>query len=147
MNKAALIFSFFFLLFDCTIVQGQSDDDPYVLVTKMPEFPGGSDAMMDFITDNLDYPMAEKKANIQGTIMMQFIVERDGSLSEIKAIKSVDKGENLVKEATRVIKMMPKWKPGMQDLHTVRVYKNIPFYFVLAPQRNTHPQQTTTSHK
>lgn len=140
MKKAALIISFIFLFFNGAITFAQADDQPYVLVTKMPEFPGGSEAMMEFIQENLEYPMAEKKANIQGTITMQFIVEKDGSLTDIKAIKSVEHGDNLVKEATRVIKMMPKWKPGMQDLHSVRVYKNVPFYFKLAtPKSTTHP--------
>jgi periplasmic protein TonB len=146
MKKTGFIFSFFLLLLNCTNIIAQADDQPYVLATKMPEFPGGSDAMMEFIQENLEYPMAEKKADIQGTIMMQFIVERDGSLTDIKAIKSVDKGENLIKEATRVIKLMPKWKPGMQDGHNVRVYKNVPFYFKLAPKR-ANSNQTTSTHK
>ena len=140
-------------------VPAVSDDQPYVLATKMPEFSdGGSAGMIEFIQDHLEYPMAEKKANIQGTIMMQFIVEKDGSLSDIKAIKSVEGGDNLVKEAIRVIKLMPKWKPGMQDLHNVRVYKNVPFYFVIAqrktgstPHTSPHPpvnsNKNTTQHK
>src|SRR4051812_42968069 len=99
MKKFSLIFSLFLLLLNYTSLTAQTDDQPYVLATKMPEFPGGSEAMMEFIQEHLEYPMAEKKADIQGTIMMQFIVERDGSLTDIKAIKSVDKGENLVKEA------------------------------------------------
>ena len=121
-----------------------SDDQPYVLATKMPEFAeGGSQGMIEFIQEHLEYPEIEKKADIQGTIMMQFIVEKDGSLSDIKAIKSVPNGDNLVKEATRVIKLMPKWKPGMQDGHLVRVYKNVPFYFVLAKKKtNTHHNST-----
>ena len=148
MKKTALIFSFFFLLFDCAIICAQTDDQPYVLVTKMPEFPGGPDAMMDFIQEHLEYPMAEKNANIQGTITMQFIVEKDGSLTDIKAVKSIEKGDNLVKEATRVIKLMPKWKAGMQDLHNVRVYKNIPFFFKLAQKKaDSHTTHTTTNHK
>jgi protein TonB len=124
----------------------KQDDQPYVLATKMPEFAeGGSQGMIEFIQEHLEYPDAEKKADIQGTILMQFIVEKDGSLSDIKAIKSVPNGDNLVKEATRVIKLMPKWKPGMQDDHTVRVYKNVPFYFVLAKKKpGTH--QTSTHH-
>lgn len=131
--------------------QAAEDDKPYVLATKMPEYPnGGSEGMIEFIQENLEYPEAEKKAEIQGTIMMQFIVEKDGSLSDIKAIKSVPNGDNLVKEAMRVLKLMPKWKPGMQDGHAVRVYKNVPFYFVLAKrkpnaQNNSHP--TNTTHK
>ncbi|MGZ3864029.1 MAG: energy transducer TonB [Bacteroidia bacterium] len=141
MKKTALIFSFIISLLNCTTI-AQTDDQPYVLATKMPEFPGGSEAMMEFIQENLEYPMAEKKANIQGTITMQFIVEKDGSLTDIKVIKSVEHGDNLVKEATRVIKLMPKWKAGMQDLHNVRVYKNVPFYFKLAT-----PKANTTTHK
>lgn len=127
--------------------QADTTEKPYVLATQMPEFPnGGSEGMIEFIQNHLEYPMAEKQADIQGTILMQFIVEKDGSLSDIRAIKSVPGGENLEKEAARVIRLMPKWKPGMQDGKTVRVYKNVPFYFVLAPkkskpQNNTHTQQ------
>jgi len=125
-----------------------SDDQPYVLATKMPEFPnGGSQGMIEFIQENLEYPMAEKKANIQGTIMMQFIVEKDGSLSDIKAIDSVPGGQNLVKEATRVIKLMPKWKPGAQDDKAVRVYKNVPFYFVIAQRRSRHAHTNSQPQK
>lgn len=155
MNRFLSIFSFVFLLGIQGNISAQAtaDDQPYVLATKMPEFAdGGSAGMIEFIQDHLEYPEAEKKANIQGTIMMQFIVEKDGTLSDIKAIKSVDKGENLVKEAIRVIKLMPKWKPGMQDGHVVRVYKNVPFYFVLAqrktnPSANPHPTTTPHPHK
>ncbi len=126
--------------------QVDTTDMPYVLATKMPEFPnGGSQGMIEFIQEHLEYPMAEKQADIQGTIMMQFIVEKDGSLSDIKAIKSVDKGENLVKEATRVIKLMPKWKPGMQDGKNVRVYKNVPFHFVITKRRSRHDHHSTTN--
>jgi TonB family protein len=134
-----------------TVVPASTADDnnPYVLAQKMPEYPnGGSEGMIEFIQEHLEYPMTEKQADIQGTILMQFIVEKDGSLSDIKAIKSVPNGENLEKEAARVIRMMPKWKPGMQDGYNVRVYKNVPFYFVLAKKKphttnhtNTHPHK------
>ncbi len=123
------------------------DNNPYVLATKMPEYPnGGSQGMIEFIQEHLEYPMAEKQLGIEGTIMMQFIVEKDGSLTDIKAIKSVPGGENLDKEAARVIRMMPKWKPGMQDGHNVRVYKNVPFYFVLAKKKN-NTNHNTNHHK
>lgn len=147
MKSPFLIFFLFLCLSGTTVLHGQSDttDRPYVLATQMPEFAnGGSQGMIEFIQEHLEYPMAEKQANIQGTILMQFIVEKDGSLSDIRAIKSVPGGENLEKEAARVIRMMPKWKPGMQDGASVRAYKNVPFYFVLAPKRTntqTNPPQ------
>ncbi len=146
MSRLLSIFTFLFLFGNAANIFAQADDQPYVLATKMPEFAdGGSAGMIEFIQDHLEYPMVEKKANIQGTLMMQFIVEKDGSLTDIKAIKSVEGGDNLVKEAIRVIKLMPKWKPGMQDGHTVRVYKNVPFYFVLA-QKKANPHPTTVPH-
>lgn len=131
------------------------DNQPYLIATKMPEFAdGGSQGMIEFIQEHLEYPMAEKKARIQAELMMQFIVEKDGSLSDIKCIKGGENGhENFVKEATRVIKMMPKWKPGAHDGHAVRVYKNVPFYFVLAQKKTTtnhnnhNSKQTTAPHK
>jgi periplasmic protein TonB len=146
MKRSALIISFLFLLLSGLNLNAQTNapvDQPYVLATVMPQFPGGSEAMIEFIQEHLEYPMAEKKADIQGIITMQFIVEKDGSLSDIKAVKSVDKGENLVKEAIRVIKLMPKWTPGMQDGHNVRVYKNVPFYFVLAPKKQASQSQSS----
>lgn len=139
------VFSLFILITGSALAQNTPDNDkPYVLATKMPEFPdGGSQGMIEFIQEHLEYPEAEKKANIQGEILMQFIVEKDGSLTDIKAIKSVPNGANLEKEATRVIKLMPKWKPGMQDGQAVRVYKNVPFYFVLAKRNSHNPQHNS----
>lgn len=113
----------------------KNQGEPFLIATKMPQFPGGTDSMIVFIQNNLDYPLAEKSHNIQGTITVQFIVECDGSLSDIKTVKSVPNGENLNKEAERVVKLMPLWIPGEQDKAKVRVYKSVPFYFVLAQRR------------
>ena len=141
MKKSVYIYYLLFLVFMLGVQKSAfsqvvaEDEKPYEFATQMPEYPGGSEAMTEFILNNLAYPEAEKKAHIQGTITMQFIVEKNGSLSNIIAIKSVSKGANLEKEAERVIKLMPKWKPGIQDGHNVRVYKNVPFYFVLAPKK------------
>jgi protein TonB len=122
-----------------TAVQSLDTEKPYLIATEMPQFPGGSQAMIEFIQDHLEYPPEEKKKNIQGTILMQFIVEKDGSLSEIKAIKRVEGGRNLEKEAERVIRLMPKWIPGTYENKSVRVYKSVPFYFVLATRKtNSH---------
>jgi len=154
MKKSGAILLFFFLLFNIAFIQSSyaqlttNPEQPYLIATQMPEYPGGgSTTMIEFIQEHLEYPMAEKKANIQGTIMMQFIVEKDGSLSDIKAAQTVDGGENLVKEATRVIKLMPKWKPGVYENKVVRVYKSVPFYFVLAPKRTTNATTHANEHK
>lgn len=144
MKKPVSIFYLLFLVFILGVQKNAfaqvvaEDEQPYVLSTQMPEYPGGTEAMMEFIQNHLAYPEAEKKANIQGTITMQFIVEKNGTLSNILALKSITGGANLEKEAERVIKLMPKWKPGMQDGHSVRVYKNVPFYFVLAKRKKHH---------
>ena len=93
----------------------------------MPEFPGGQYALFKFISNNLNYPKDAKKKGIQGKVMVQFIVEKDGFWT----IRSVS--PDLDKEATRVFSLssMPKWKPGMSDGVAVRVRYTFPITFKL----------------
>lgn len=96
-----------------------------------PSFPGGQRERMVFLTNNIVYPEAEKKARVQGTVFVNFIVEKDGSITHIKVLKSVSKG--IDKEVIRVIKKMPKWEPGKQNGVPVRVRTNMPIKFLLPP--------------
>ncbi|MFB6341537.1 TonB family protein [Saccharicrinis sp. FJH62] len=116
-----------------TIIEDKPAVDENVvfqIVEQMPEFPGGSDAMMKFISDNLDYPVEAQKNKIQGKVYVNFIVEKDGTVDNIKVVRSVD--QLLDKEAVRLIKAMPKWSPGKQRGKNVRVSYMLPINFLLS---------------
>lgn len=102
----------------------------YDMPEQMPQFPGGADAMEHFIKANLKYPTAAKEKNIQGKVYVSFIVEKDGSISEVVVRRGVH--PLLDDEAVRVIKMMPNWKPGSMRGRKVRVRHTIPITFVLS---------------
>jgi TonB family protein len=91
----------------------------------MPKYPGGTEKMFEFIADNLRWP--DDDACIQGRVVVSFIVEKDGSLTDVKVIKSVDPAFD--KEAIRVVKSMPKWEPGMWRGKPARVKYYIPISF------------------
>lgn len=93
----------------------------------MPQFPGGDQAMMKFVSENVQYPEEAKEKEISGRVMVGFIVEKDGSISDVKVAKGI--GGGCDEEAVRVVKAMPKWKPGKQDGKTVRVSYTMPFFF------------------
>ena len=96
-------------------------------VDVLPEFPGGEKAMMQWITQNIQYPKEAAKANIEGSVIVSFFVEKDGSISNVEVIKSVH--ELLDKEALRVVNAMPKWKPGMENGQPVRTRFFVPISF------------------
>ncbi len=98
-------------------------------VEVMPEFPGGEDVLDEFIRKNINYPgegIANKK---EGTVYVTFIVETDGTITQIKALKGI--GETFEVEAERVVKKMPKWKPGQNEGEKVRVLLSLPIEFKL----------------
>lgn len=105
------------------------EEKVYDVVEQMPSFPGGTAAMMEFIKRTKVYPVSALKQNIQGRVIITFIVEKDGSLTNAKVIKSVN--QDLDKEAMRVIKKMPHWIPGQQTYHKVRVRYILPVIFRL----------------
>lgn len=105
------------------------DNTVFEFLEEMPEFPGGQAAMMKWLSENVKYPAIAAENNIQGRVMVSFIVERDGSVSDVKILRSVD--PSLDKEAIRLINSMPKWKPGMQTGKPVRARFNIPVTFKL----------------
>ncbi len=108
-----------------------ADKDTTVLrtVEQIPEFPGGIVQFMKWLTRNLRYPPQAQRQKIQGKVVVSFIVNKDGSISSPKVVKSVD--PLLDNEAMRVIKMMPRWKPGMDKGATCRTMFAIPVNFVL----------------
>lgn len=96
-------------------------------VEVMPEFPGGMSALINFLSTNLRYPKAAQALGKQGTVRVKFIVRKDGSISNVNVSKSVDK--YLDEEAVRVIKAMPRWKPGTQGGKPVNVIYHLPISF------------------
>ena len=106
-----------------------SDDQTFSVVEQMPEYPGGMRAGLEFMARNLRYPTKAQEAGKQGCVIVQFVVRKDGSLSDFKVLRPVDPW--LDAEAIRVISTMPKWKPGMQDGKPVSVKFTLPVTFML----------------
>jgi protein TonB len=110
------------------VVTDEDNFSPFFgFVEQMPEFPGGEEELRKFINDNLVYPKEAKENRKKGTIFIGFIVEKDGSISNVKV--EHDLGYGLGEEAVRVGKMMPKWKPGKQGGENVAVKFTIPISF------------------
>lgn len=114
---------------DGTDSAGAADDKIYTTVELIPEFSGGVGAMRAFIVKNLNYPALCQENGIKGRVVLRFVVEKDGSIGEIKAVLSPH--HLLEKEAIRVFRMMPKWKPGRQAGKPVRVMMTLPVTFSL----------------
>ena len=106
-----------------------TNDKTFDVVEQMPEFPGGQIAMLDFLSKNIRYPEEAHKAGIQGRVVATFVVEKDGSISNAKVMRSID--PLLDAEALRVISSMPNWIPGKQDGKPVAVKYTIPVTFKL----------------
>lgn len=100
-----------------------------ITVEKMPSFPGGDAALMQFIRENLEYPAIAAESEIFGTVALSFVVGKDGNISDIKIIKEI--GGGCGKEAVRVLKMMPRWTPGEANGHPVKVRFTLPVRFRL----------------
>lgn len=143
MKKMILTFS---IVFACLQLQAQEkienssqeivkedtvkkEDVVFAFVEVMPEYPGGEDALIRFLQKNLRYPAEAASKNIQGSVMVEFIVEKDGSISNSRIMKGIGGGCN--EESLRVIKLMPKWKPAKQAGEFVRVYYAVPITFRL----------------
>jgi TonB family protein len=106
----------------------------YQIVEEMPEFPGGEDKLVEFVSKNLCYPQKAKEKGIQGRVFVGFIVEKDGSVSNVTNLRSVD--SVLDAEAMRVIQSLPKWKPGKHNGEFVRVSYQIPIVFKLEDKQD-----------
>ena len=101
----------------------------FQVVENMPKFPGGRAALMKYPATNIKYPPYAKEAGIQGRVFINFVVERDGSITAVKVLRGI--GGGCDEEAVRVVKNMPKWQPGMQRGKPVRVSFNLPVKFTL----------------
>ena len=101
----------------------------FMVVEEMPEFPGGMAECLKFLGKNIKYPTIAQENGTQGRVIIQFVVERDGSISDVHVARGVD--PYLDKEAVRVVKSMPKWLPGKQNGKAVRVKFTVPVMFRL----------------
>ena len=110
-------------------VMGQSDE-VFQVVDEMPEYPGGMEAMYKFLSDNIHYPEKAKEEGIEGRVYVNFVVEADGRLSDIKVLRGI--GGGCDEEAVRVVEAMPRWKPGRHHGKAVRVHFNLPIVFKLS---------------
>ena len=99
------------------------------VVEEMPSFPGGNGALMSYLASNIKYPVVAQENGVQGRVIVSFVVERDGSISDVRVARSVD--PSLDREAQRVVKSMPRWKPGKQNGSAVRVKYTVPVVFRL----------------
>ena len=104
-------------------------DEVFVVVEEQPLFPGGNPALMKFLGDNIKYPVIAQENGISGRVITNFVVEKDGSITDVQVVRGVD--PSLDKEALRVIQSMPKWKPGRQRGEDVRVRYTLPVVFRL----------------
>ncbi len=114
-------------------------DTVYQIVEEMPQFPGGENALMEYVSKNVVYPEEAKEKEIQGRVFISFVVEKDGSIGEVKVLRGI--GGGCDEESVRVISDMPKWKPGKQKGEAVRVSYQIPIMFKLG---QTNDEYKTT---
>ena len=112
------------------VEEPEEDEVVFVVVESMPEFPGGQQALFKYLSENVKYPVIAQENGIQGRVICQFVVNKDGSIVDVEVVRSGG-DPSLDKEAIRVIKSMPKWKPGKQRGKAVRVKYTVPVNFKL----------------
>lgn len=110
-----------------------AETEVFVIVEQAPEFPGGEKKRLEFLKENLNYPEEAQKAGFQGTVYITFVVEKDGKISDVRVLRGI--GAGCDEEALRVIRLMPKWKPGTQRGKPVRVQMNLPITFSLLQKK------------
>ncbi len=112
----------------------------YDIVEQMPEFPGGTQALFEYLDENREYPIVAQENGVQGRVVVSFVVEADGSIDGVRVTRSVD--PSLDREAARVISEMPKWIPGKRNGKAVAVKYNIPVTFRLGEYTKSTPNIT-----
>ena len=127
---------------DATDVKMVNNDSIYQMVEVMPEFPGGTAKMMDYLSKNIKYPEEAKEKGISGRVFLSFVIEKDGAVSDVKVAKGI--GKECDDEALRVVKAMPKWKPGLQKGKPVRVNYMLPIFFKLDESEKYAPVKGET---
>lgn len=117
------------------------DDETFIIVENMPEYPGGTKAMLKFIAQNMKYPVEAQKKGVEGRVVVQFLVTKQGKVEKAHVVRSVCK--SLDAEAVRVVRMMPNWKPGKQRGKRVNVQYTIPVQFKLKGKKAKKPVKLT----
>lgn len=107
----------------------EEENKVFDIVEQQPLFPGGPAALTKYLSENTKYPVVAQENGVQGRVTVQFVVEKDGSISDVHVLRGVD--PSLDKEAVRVVKSMPRWTPGKQNGITVRVNYRVPVLFRL----------------
>jgi len=110
--------------------QDGGQNEVFTVVEDMPKFPGGDEARANYLASNIKYPEAARKSGVQGTCYITFVIDKDGSVSDVKVLRGI--GGGCDEEAVRVVKSMPKWEPGKQRGEAVRVQFNMPVKFALS---------------
>lgn len=126
------VFIFVIIIPFITFSQNGNEQDTipkFIVVEVMPEYPGGTEAMLKYISENLHYPQYAKEHNIEGKVFVNFIVDETGKVTKVKVVKNVE--PSLDAEAVRVIESLPLWKPGFHKGKPVRVQFTIPINFEL----------------
>ena len=108
-------------------VVAEKNQQVFDVVEQMPEYPGGIQALFEYLQQNVKYPEDAKKQKIEGRVIATFVVETDGSINNVEVVKPAF--PSLDAEAVRVLSAMPKWKPGMQSGKAVRVKYTVPINF------------------
>lgn len=130
MKKFIIIFALVLLIANQTKAQNlnsTSQDKVFIAIEQQPKYPGGEQALFKYLAQNIKYPKNARENGISGTVYIQFVVEKDGTIEEVKVLRGI--GFGCDEEAIRVVKSMPKWKPGLQRGKPVRVSYNIPINF------------------
>lgn len=118
----------------------EEDEVVFIIVETMPEFPGGQQALFKFLSENVKYPTIAYENGIEGRVICQFVVEKDGTIANVEVVQSGGDA-SLDKEAVRVLKSMPRWKPGKQKGKPVRVKYTVPVNFRIerTPSKTNKP--------
>ena len=116
--------------YDLSAAIDDSDQKVYDAVEQMPSFPGGQGALMQWLSENVKYPVVAQENGVQGRVVVAFVVEKDGSITDVRVVRSID--PVLDQEAQRVMMSMPRWKPGTKNGSAVRVKYNVPVSFRLS---------------
>jgi TonB family protein len=120
---------------DSSVIDGAAAEKLiFMVVDEMPQYPGGEMAMYQYLAENIRYPREAKKNGVSGRVLVTFVIERDGSVTEVRVLRGI--GGGCDEEAVRVVKAMPRWTPGIQKGKPVRVQYNIPIKFTLSSSNN-----------
>lgn len=111
------------------VIQEEEEVVNFYVIEEKPEYPGGEEALLKYIADNTKYPEIAKENNIQGKVFVEFVIQKDGSVGDVKILRGVD--PYLDAEAVRVVKSLPKWSPGKQRGKAVKVSFQVPINFKL----------------